>query len=303
MQLTYQGRDITNAVEIRKADITDNAGGVADSLELWLNDTRGYWSLWQPQKNDIVQLRQNGFDSGRMYVDELEQQRGVFIVRALSIPQAAKTANTQGWESVRFLAMAAELAARHGFSLRTFDLQNHLYSRVDQVDQGDIAFLAGRAALEGYALKMTGGTAVVYDERSAESRQAARTIYKEQMDGEYRFKKTSTGIYSACRVTYGGIRAEFRAPDVNGPVLHIKNIPVSSHGEAERFARNVLRVHNKLQMSGFCTVPLDTGLAASNVVRVQGVGLGDGHMFCQQVVHKLVSKKTVMCLRRPLEGY
>jgi len=303
MQIIYEGSDITGAVEIKNANIVDNAGGVADSLELWLDDPKGFWSQWKPQKNHRVRIKESGFDSGMMYVDELEQRRGLFIIRALSIPQEAKTDNTKAWESVRFMELATEISGKFGFSLQTYGIQNHLYDRVDQVEQADFEFLAWRCLLEGYSLKITDGKVVIYEERYMESQTPVKTIYKDQLDGDYSFRSKSTGIYGACRVSYGNISYEFRPVGSSGPTLKEAEIPVSSKGEAERFAKNLLRFRNKYEHSGYCTIELDPGIAAGNMIQVSGVGLADGKYFCYQVVHKLVDKKTFMRLHRPLEGY
>lgn len=303
MQIIYEGRDITGAVEVKKADITDNAGGVADSLELWFDDTKGFWSQWKPEKNHKVRIKEAGFDSGLMYIDELEQKRGFFLVRALSIPQEAKTDRIKAWEAVRFMEIATEIANRYGFNLQVYGVQNHLYERVDQCEQADFAFLAWRCTLEGYSLKVTDGKAVIYDERYMEFQPAAKTINADQFDGDYTFRIKSTGIFGSCRVSYGDIVYEFRPERVSGPILKYTGIYVSSQGEAERFAKNLLRSRNKFECSGYVTIELATDLAAGNTVQIRGVGLADGKYYCEQVIHKLVDKKTLLRLRKPLEGY
>ncbi|MGI5839281.1 MAG: phage late control D family protein [bacterium] len=303
MQLIYQGKDITSAVEISRADIIDNSGGIADSIELQFNDPQSIWSQWQPQKGDRLQLREAGFDSGLMYVDELWQTNGVFAVRALSIPQTAKTPNTQAWEAVRFLEFATELAARHGFRLETYGITNHLYDRVDQVDEADFSFLAGRCRLEGYMLKLTDGKAVIYDERHMEAQAPVRTCTAGQLDGPYQFRDRVTDVFGACRLNYGSISYEFTAPGIAGPILKVNDIHVASLGEAERFAKGLLRSKNKYEMAGSLAVELDPGVAAGNTIGIQGVGMADGIHFCETVIHHLVAKKTVLKVRRPLEGY
>lgn len=303
MRIIYEGVDITETVEVKKADIIDNAGGVADSIELWFDDPQGFWSQWHPQKNHKVQLKEGGFDSGIMYVDELEQKRGLFIIRALSIPQEAKTDRIKSWENIRFMELATEIASKYGLSLETYGIQNHLYQRVDQYEQADFEFLAWRCMLEGYALKITGGKAIIYSERYIESQPPAKTLYIEQFDGDYSFRTKSTGIFGACKVSYESISYEFRAAGTLGPTLQFTDIYVSSQGEAERFAKNLLRAKNKYEHTGYCAIELDPGIAAGTMLQVAGVGLADGKYFCEQAIHKLVEGKTVLRLRRPIEDY
>ena len=304
MQLIYRGKDITDAVEISKADIIDNAGGIADSVELQFNDPRGYWRDWKPQKNDEVEIIHEGFKSGAMFVDELEQNRGTFIVRALSIPQVAKTSETKAWEDIRLLQVAEELAAKHRFDLQHYGIENHLYSRIDQQNIADFEHLSQRCMLEGYALKLTDRKAVIYDERYMESQLSVKAVYMDQFDGPFKFWDKATGTYSACTLSYGNISYTFK-PDIGptGPVLKVKNIYVSSRAEAERFASNILRNKNKDENTGYFTIQLDAGIAAGNTMLLPDTGFGDGKYFCYQVVHKIIEQKSFIRVRKPLEGY
>ncbi len=301
MQLIYQGKDIAPSVDIRHAEIVDNAGGVADSVELCFNDPQDVWSQWKPQKDDQVQLKKDGFNSGVMYVDELEQRRGVFIVRALSLPQEAKTERSQGWEQVRLLEIADELASRYGLRLEHYGLTNHLYERVDQREQADFAFLASRCALEGYSLKITDGRVVIFSERDMEAAPSSLTIAREDLDGEFTFWTRSTGIYGAASVRYGTVGYEYRVGP--GPTFRVNDLYVSDQATAERFSRGLLRSKNKHEHTGFCTIRLAPGLAAGNIAAVTDMGMADGLYYCEQVRHNLVADRTHLRLRRPLEGY
>lgn len=302
MQLVYEGKDIAQAVEINRADVTDNAGGVADSLELWFNDPLGWWSQWQPEKNHTVEVIRDGYSSGIMFIDELEQQRGRFVIRALSIPQEARTKNTRSWENIRFLILAGEIAAKYGFALETYGITNHLYERVDQQDMADFEFLAFRCMLEGYLLKLYNKKVVIYDSRYIEGQAPVREMDMSGFDGEYRFRRTSTGIYGSCRLTYGSIWSECKA-NAAGPVLKISSIPVYSQDEADRFAKGMLRYHNCRENTGACTIPFDSGIAAGCNINITGVGLADGKYFCEKIVHRLVDGKTFQSMYKPLEGY
>jgi len=304
VQLIYQGKDITSSINIKKADITDNAGGIADSVEMHFNDPKGLWSQWKPQKNDQVKLSKDGFSSGLMYTDELEQQSGVFIIKALSIPQEAKTDNTKSWEKVRFLEFAGEIAGKYGFQLKSYGITNQYYARVDQFEQADFEFLAWRCLLEGYVLKISGQSVIIYDELYMEAQASVKTIHRDQFDGPWKFKSKSTGIYGSCRVTYGDVKGEFKPGSGHtGPILKITNLYVTNQGEAERFAKNLLRAKNKEENTGFCTVEEYPGITAGNVIKIADVGFGDGTYYVFQAVRKQADKKIFLQLRKPLEGY
>jgi uncharacterized protein len=302
LNFIYNGTDITADVQPIKLLLIDNAGGVPDSISAVFSDTQGLWGRWRPAKNDTIQAMVDGYDTGLMYIDHLSQQSGRFEIKVLSIPQTAKTARSQSWEDVRFLEFAAEIAGRHGFQLQTFGITNHLYRRVDQDEEADFAFLAYRSALEGYALKASGRTLIIYGERAEEERainEKESTIYQVDMIGGFHFIDKSTDIYSKCIVRSGMMRGEFSDVSVNGPAL-TKNIAVSDHGEAQRFAKGILRSLNKYAITGRFTTELKPKFAAGSNVMIRGIGLFDGRYFVHRITHDIINQRTEFQVRRPL---
>jgi phage protein D len=306
VNILYKGVDITADVQPVKLLITDNAGGKPDSLVVGFSDTLGLWSQWKPAKNDTLQVKHNGFDTGVMYIDELSQGAGVFELKALSIPQTCKTARTQGWEKVRFLEIVTQIAARYGFKVQTFGVTNHFYERVDQQEEPDFAFLSDRCELEGYALKVTGGSVVVYDEPTQEHQSAVAIIQQGDMHGAFEFIDKSIDIYGKCIVrSQSGsdfIIGEFTAPGVTGPTLK-RTLYVSTKAEANRWAKGLLRSYNKYMVTGTFSIDLNTGLAAGSPIEVQGTGMFDGPFFIDRLVHDLIHNRTKLTVRKPLEGY
>ena len=303
MKLLYQNTDITSLVNIRSADITSNAGGKSDSLDIKFNDSQKLWSVWKPQKNHKIELVHNGLASGIMYVDELRQSRGVFVVRALSITQDAKTENSRAWENVRFLEFAQDLSAKNGFNLKTYGIENNLYVRIDQTERSDFDFLDYRCVLEGYALKLYNGTAVIYSEKYIESQQLIKTIYANQFDGDYEFVCKSTGVYGSSKFTYGDIKYTYAPGGIFGPVLKITDVCAYNLAEAERYGKSMLRFRNKYEYTGYFTIAIDTSITAGNVINISGLGLSDGKYLITQTIHKITSKKTYIKVRKTLEGY
>ena len=304
MKLIYEEKDISEFIEISKVDFTDNAGFIADSIELCFSDTKNIWSTWKPQKNHKLRILHEGFDSGIMYVDELEQRKGTFIIRALSIPQEAKNYNSQGWEAIRFLELATQIASRYKFNLKTYGVENYYYQRVDQLEQSDIEFLAQRCILEGCILKICNNSIVIYNEAYIEGAEAVRTILFPELEGIYKFLNKATNIFNSCEIKNNGIKSTFKpATAPMGADLKLSDIYLTSQGEADRFAKNILRSKNKYEWSGTFVINLDTTIAAASNVDIKGIGISDGKYFCEQVIHSFIEQKTIIKCRKPLEGY
>lgn len=304
MKLIYEDADITSYVNIQKADYIDNAGGKADSLELKFDDPKGIWSKWKPEKNHKIQIKNENINTGNMFIDEIEQNRGTFILRALSIPQEAKTYNTKPWENVRFLEFVNEIASKYGFKLKTYNIDNNLYVRVDQYEQTDFTFLAWRCLIEGYVLKIVDNTVVIYNESYLENVDAVKTVSIDQFDGDYKFKLKSNDVYSSSELNYGNIKSNFKPKNSPyGPVLKNNSIYVGSQGECDRYCKNLLRFNNKYEYTGKFTIKMDTEIAAGCNINIKGVGLADGKYFCEQVKHQMYIGKTQFIVRKVLEGY
>lgn len=303
MNIIYEGVDITDTIEIRKADIIDNAGGCADSIDLSFADTEGLWSKWKPLKGHKINVLEGGFSSGIMFTDYINQARGSIRIKGLSLPPRAKTGKIKAWESIRFLQMAGEIASTNGFALETFGVTDHLYERLDQLNETDFDFLLRRCTLEGYSLKICNSKVVIYSEQDFETKAAVKTLSMDQFDGDYEFKAASTGLYSACVISSGVITKEYMpAAAPSGPVLKPR-IYITSLAEAERYCKGLLRAANKNENTGRIQIELDPDLAAGSCVDIDGVGLAAGKYFIEQAVHWLKDKKTILKLRKPLEGY
>lgn len=307
LNIIYEGMDISDSIEVLKADIYDNAGGIADNVELVLSDTIGLWSKWKPKKGDKIEVINEDFSSGMMFIDYLEQIRGEFIIKAISLPPKAKTPNTKLWENIRLLKLAEEIANKYGFILQTYGVKDWQYCHVDQIEQPDFEFLAYRCLLEGYMLKICNNKIIIYDERTQEQQDAIITVNMDDIDGSYNFKSISTGLFKSCLVycsTVNGLIKSSYEPlhEYIGPVLK-RNIYVDNHEEANRFAKGLLRAVNKNESTGRVQIKFNSELAAGSNLYIDQIGFGDGKYFIEQIVHRLTEGKSLLRLRRPLEEY
>ncbi|MFD5019994.1 phage late control D family protein [Paenibacillus sp. NPDC058367] len=309
MQIIYNGVDITSEVQPTKVLNMDNSGGKPDRVDLVFADPEGVWSKWNPAKNDTLQIVESGFDSGLMYIDQISQSAGSFGLQALSIPQISKTARSQGWESVRFMEFATQIAARYGFGIKTYGVINHLYDRVDQVETADFVFLAERCSLEGYALKINNESIVIYDEAMQEKNAPnpeLSIIRESDIAGAYVFTNKSTDIYGKCIVRSqtlkGYIEGQYTAIGVNGPTLK-RNLYASNQAEANRWAKGILRSFNKHMITATLVINLNTNYAAGTTVQVVDIGLFDGVYIIDHLTHDEINNQTKLTLRKPLEGY
>jgi hypothetical protein len=306
MNIFYNNVDITKSCDVKKADIVDNAGRKADSIELLLADTENQWSAWGPKKGDEIEISESGFSSGTMYIDELWQLKGMFKIRAIATPLDSKTPKFRSWENIQFLKVAEDLVEDAGLVLQTFNIQNYTYDRVDQLWENDIECLNRLCIREGYALKISNGKAIIYDEKQQENTDSITTLYKANFIGDYAFGTVTNGLKQKCILNFMDsngkvINSEFSC-NIAGGILK-KGDRVSNQAEADRFVIGYLRDKNIYEYIGNVEININSNLAAGNIVTVDDVGMFDGIYYIDSIVHKLAQERSKLILRKPLEGY
>jgi hypothetical protein len=304
MNLIYEGKDITNNIDINKANIIENSGTYIDNIVAHVNNSVNEWSEWKPKKNDKLELKQDGFTSGTMFIDEILQKKASVILKALPIKQQDKQTYTKTWENIRLNELLNEFASKHGLTLKIYSTENYLYSKLNQINQSDFAFLCQRCAMEGYVLKLLNNELIVYNEKYMESISSGIVIDSSEVkDGDFEYKDKSDEVYSGCNVLDGNINYTFTAPGVVGPILNVRDIMINDLAEAQRFARNYLRNKNKFERTLIFQKNLDTNITAGNTVEVMNFGLADGRYFIYQAKHMLANNITELKLRGIVEGY
>lgn len=305
MNLYYNGTDITNAVDIRSAGYTDRAGAAADNINLVFNDPENNWPTWNPQpRTDTIRLLNEGLDIGLMSIDMFRAGKGYFELGAVAIPQAARGGSFKVWEEISFSALLKDFADRWNLKLQTFGIPDPVYQRVQQKGEPDLAWLAARCMLESCILKITEGALVVFYVPAMEAKESVVEITLADYPGWY-YEYLSHYLCAGVQVTSGRITGTFHVPDNRiGPIIPVNDIPALSFGEAERYAKGIARATNVRAHKLTVPMGLSEQYAAGQMVAVNAWGaILSGRWFIIEASHSYIEKKTILTLRRPLEGY
>lgn len=303
MQFIYEGVDITPHVGVTAANTVEFAGGSLDSVEVICADNSGLWSEWQPRIGDKIQLLAEGYSSGVHYIDQLGQQQGLYVLRALSAPPGCKTKSSKSWEQVSFLQLAADTAAQLGFGIKTYGVSNFTYSRVDRASESSLAFLSERAALEGYSVKLFDNNLIIFGEKYMESRESVAVLNFSDFWDDAEYTRRTENTYSKCIVGYGNISGTFSDLSKALQTLAVNNVYVTNISEAQRFAKGILRGANKNEHVVSGNIKLNVKIAAGNTVNLSGQGTADGKYFIDKLEHDFIAQKTAVKMHRVLEEY
>ncbi|WP_243429388.1 phage late control D family protein [Clostridium botulinum] len=301
MDLYYEG--VKLEVVINNYKIDDYMGGKCDSVSVTFADIKHECREWNFKKNDVVEIVEYPFSSGKMFVDGYSCSNGYYTVKALSIKKKFKNKKSKVWENVRFLDLAKDLVRDSDLELETYGINDYLYSRVDQIEKNDIEFLNYRCKLEGYNLKITDCKAVIVSEEYLEKQNTILTVTPADFKDKYEFECTSNNVFGGCELSSFSkefIKGSFIHDD-SLEILKISNIVVYSIEEANRFSKNILRSYNKKETTGYFSIEKNNTIAAGNTIEIK-LDLFSG----KYIIENLFSTgngKTKLKVRKVLEGY
>lgn len=305
IKLTYNGVDITENVSINRCWHDMYASGQSDTVQLRVNDADNLWDSWAPATGDEIRVDYGSISTGIMFISRVIPQNGIFDIVAQSAPASGFEVQNKAWQKVKLLQIGEEIAKRNGLSFVSYGVEDKLYSYVQQINEGDFAFLSRRARLEGCSFLVYNKTLVLYSEAYMEAVPPTETL-EIATDGDYKFNDRRFDLYGSCIVESGMYSGEFAADNGVGRKYRPANIgSVGSNTEAERFAKNLLRSVNKNCYSGFVRTHILPGYAAASTVTLanERASSWDGTVFIDHIRNDYGNGKSKIFFHRPLEGY
>lgn len=332
LQVTYEGVDIS--ADLRPHLLawthTDNLSGQADDLQISLEDKNHLWSgPWLPDTGAALiakAVRDNwekegmvdALPLGQFEVDEIEvnDPPSTVTIKGISVPESSSLRGEEknrAWENTKLSVITRDIANKAKLKLY-FDVDDDPeYDRIEQTSETDLSFLMRLCSDAGLCLKVTGNQIVIIDEEKYEARPPVTTLTRgDSRIKSFRGKKTTQGLYRACRVEYHSPKRRKNVSFTFTP----KNAPktgrtllidqrVASTKEAERLAKKKLREANKNAVNVSLTMVGDNMLVAGHTVMLAGYGKAfDGKYIITQITRSQQSGYEMSLeLRKCLEGY
>lgn len=328
LSVKYQGADIS--LDISKYLIgftfTDNASNEADNLEITLEDKDGLWhGEWLPEKGDLIYAsfsvenwtKDNSIQAlpcGAFTLDEisLSGPPDTVSLKGQSVPVNSSikhTKQTKSWKQVNLSKIAGDIASASGLNMMFECSADPFYESVNQVKEGNIAFLQKLCTREGISLKITDSTVVLFEQKLYESKEALITLEKGKSNIlSYGFNSsTNDTAYGSCRVRYTdpvtNETIEYTTTVGEGQQLEI-NEQVKTVEEAKRLSEQRLREKNSNEYTAQFSLMGDTRLVSGVTIELKGWKNFDGKYIVQKANHVAIGGyKTDIELTKCLEGY
>lgn len=304
MQVIYKGKDIYPSISVMACEHNMYAESQADSLVLRFNDTSRQWDGWKVEQEETIEVIEGAARTGKMFIYDVTPANGVYTLKAFSIPPTSKNRTSKSWEKVHFKQLCKEVAERHGLSYEEHGVTDQVYEYVVQNNLPDFVFLDQRCKLEGCAFLVFDGKLVVYSEAALEAT-SPQMLLTLDTEADFNYSDNTAKSYKSAEVVNGSRTGTHAAATESGSrVLH-KNIsiPMTNQAEANRFAKNLLRLENKNQRAGVISWDIQRELAPGSVLQLktQGAKSWDGSAFIYKIRHDYIAERSKIFVRKPLK--
>lgn len=299
MKIIWQGTDITDYVQVRKAIARDTCGGRCDGLDIEFDNAEN-WYRWGPEEDDEIRVTEDGWDSGTLYLNTVAPENRRFRVIATAVPCGARKKEWRSYEGKTLAEILRQCAAMTGMDWRIYGIDETLkIPYIQQENEGVGAFLCRLSTLEGAKLKCVSGRYTMIGLDWAQDREPVEimSIGAEQEGVDYR--RSGSALRGLNIVTpYADGEATDDAVEQSKPRINITEFPAMNDIQAARWARNLLKEKNRKCES--ITVQSRFHPSWTAMMRVDIAGNTDaaGEWIIDDVEHDLKNRSSRVTLHR-----
>lgn len=302
MRLTWNGTDITDYCNIAGCVYRDAAGGRSDLLELKMNNA-STWYRWGPEEGDEVAVFDGTYTTGKLYLTAVIPERNKYRILASSMKPAANRKAWAGFTDFSFRALIERCAAECGMTAKIFGTEeNLLIPYAMRKGEGCGAFIDRIARAEGFRIKAYDGAIRAISLAYAEGMNPANRItLTDQQDGvTYRRRGNLKYTTLTVQSPWAQASATDTAAEGNNPRT-VTTLPARDGAIAGRWARNLLKDHNRKAEELTVEQRLNTTLSALSRVSVDGGTDMDGEWIVEEAEHDLVNRTTMAKMYRVID--
>lgn len=300
MELWYEGKDITDRVEIHKALWRDQSRGRADSLELELGWAEK-WGAWGVKMDDRLEIKGKGYRTGTMYVSAVMPEGGSYRVFATAVPAKGKTKKWESFTGKSLGEIVKKTAEDAGMEYKIWGVEAEtVYPYLMREDETAAAFLERVARNEGAAIKCYDGKIRMIGLKKAQEMEAQETLELSYLTGGCQYlRRWDLGtrvltLYSP----YGQAKATDKGESGREKTVWCE---ARSNAEAKRWALGRLLAENRLRERITLQSDFTPRWTALGRIDVEGPASWRGKWTIDEVEHDLIGEKSQMVLLKNVE--
>lgn len=299
MNLIYQGKDITQYVNIRSCVGRDYSGERCDSLQIQFENASS-WYRWGPEEDDQIRITHNGYDTGILYLNTILPEDGKYRILASALPCSARRKQNRSFSGKTIEEIMRACAAGSGMDFKIFGIDGSaIIPYIHQENESAAAFLHRLLTMEGAALKCVNGKYTAIGILWAQQREAGQTI---QISAKQRGTDYQRSGETVKAITIRTPYAASTASDTSVPSSHNRitrnDIPAKSNLQAGRWARGLLLDMNRKCETLRIETRFNSGFTAMSRIDVTGGTDADGKWLIREAEHDFVNMTSCVVMHR-----
>lgn len=301
MRIIYQGKDITDYVQIRACTARDTAGGRCDSLEIEFENAAA-WYGWQPQEDDKIEAIQGSYATGTMYLNTVLPENGRYRILATALPCRARRREYRSFtgRTIEEIMRCCAMATGMGYAIFGID-EKTVIPYIHQENESAPALLNRLLCWEGAKLKCVNGKYTAIGIPWAQERSPHQTIEITPKTNGTQYKRRGIKTRSVTiKTPYADATATDTAVDAGNEQAMI-DLPATSPIQAGRWARGVLLDRNRQCERVSIESKFNPGFTAMTRIDITGGTDAAGQWLIEETEHDFINltsrAKLLRCIR------
>ena len=298
MNLIYEGRDITQSVQILQCVHRDASVGRSDSLDIILNHAAD-WYRWKPKAGDTIEISHKGYTTGALYVNTVRPEGKEYRILATSLPPNAWQNAWRSYRQMTFEEIVTQCATECGMTGEVYGARfSTPYGHLQRKNTGAAAFLQRLCFLEGAALKAYNGKMQAIFIPYAQDQRTVRSLRLTGEETGLVYTHTPEAKRGFVRVVTPDFEVTVTDSGATGCKGKVISAPAMDTITASRWARGVLLMCNREAETLEVSIGFDPAMTALARVEVIGNSAFAGGWLVDEAEHDLYNEKTRVKLVR-----
>ena len=303
MELSWNGIDITDSVNITGCVHRESASGKSDCLELTL-DHASRWYGYAPEEDDEIILTHGDYSTGKLYLNAVIPVGDQYRILATSVKRAAARRAWASYADTTLKDIFDKCGAECGMEGRLYGVDGRLpYPFALRRNEGAAAFLNRIGEWEGLCVKARNGAFLGVSVALAQERDAEAGLEISTKQEGVIWRRRDNLKYTGLTIQTPWVSATARDADAKGnnaPIITC--LPAMDNAQAGRWARGLLLMHNRRTETLTIDKGLDTSLVPLAKVEVSGGTAMSGDWLVDDAEHDIFNGRTTANLLRVIES-
>lgn len=303
MELSWNGIDITDSVNITGCVHRESASGKSDCLELTL-DHASRWYGYAPEEDDEIILTHGDYSTGKLYLNAVIPVGDQYRILATSVKRAAARRAWASYADTTLKDIFDKCGAECGMEGRLYGVDGRLpYPFALRQNEGAAAFLNRIGEWEGLCVKARNGAFLGVSVLLAQERDAETGLEISAKQEGVTWRRRDNLKYTGLTIQTPWASATARDADAKGnnaPIITC--LPAMDNAQAGRWARGLLLMHNRKTETLTIDKGLDTSLVPLAKVEVSGGTAMSGDWLVDNAEHDIFNGRTTANLLRVIES-